>query len=344
MAASLTHFSNPGEVQITVRDTLDCATAALRARDLAAKIGFLPAQVEEIVLAASELAHNLVKHAGQGVLTLRAVAKDDYAGLEILSDDEGPGMTDVVRSLSDGYSSSGTLGYGLGTVNRFMDDMEIESESGFGTHIRCQRWLRKPQDLRPILAWDVAAASRSRRLAPDNGDAFVIHRWSENMLVGLIDGLGHGPLAQQAAVAAQNYIRDHYDLPLDRIFAGVGRSCKGTRGVVMCLVRFENSKRIQFAALGNIEARICCGPVRMPFAMPRGIVGMDEARVKVQTHDWDPNWLLVLHTDGLSERWQWDQFSGLEREPADVIAQRLLRDLKPRDDDATVLVAKGPKK
>jgi hypothetical protein len=111
----------------------------------------------------------------------------------------------------------------------------------------------------------------------------------------------------------------------------------------MCLVRFDSSSTIQFAALGNIEVRICGGPgaLRIPFAIQRGIVGVDEARVVSQSHEWNSDWLLVLHTDGLSERWQWDQFQGLEYRPADIIAQKLLRELKPRDDDATVLVVKG---
>ena len=82
---------------------------------------------------------------------------------------------------------------------------------------------------------EFGAATRSYRLLPENGDAFIIQQWEGHALGGLIDGLGHGELAQKAAQTARHYVEHHFDQPLANIFLGVGRACRATRGVVMTL-------------------------------------------------------------------------------------------------------------
>jgi anti-sigma regulatory factor (Ser/Thr protein kinase) len=340
MATNLNSISPPDARLLPVADTLDCAAAQQSAREMAALLGFAESHVEEIVIAVSELAANLVRHAGGGVITLKPLYAAGCTGIGVESDDNGPGIADINRSVADGYSTGGGLGYGLGAVNRLMDEMDISSRQGVGTRIVCQRWLRPPAGLPCPARWDVAAASRSRRLAPENGDTFVIHKWQGKLLAGLIDGLGHGEFAQQAANAAQQYIRNHYDLPLEKIFAGVGRACRGTRGVVMALARFDSPTRLMFASVGNVEARVC-GPRRTLLMVQRGTLGLDERYTVVQEDIWDPASVLVLHSDGLSERWQCSDFPGLVQEPAGTIVRKLINNLEARDDDATVLVVRG---
>jgi serine/threonine protein phosphatase PrpC len=79
----------------------------------------------------------------------------------------------------------------------------------------------------------------------------------------------------------------------------------------------------------------------MNFAVRRGIVGVNAPNPAVTQHRWQPNYLLVLHSDGLTTRWRWEDFPGLGRTSASVIARRLLQALAKDDDDATVLVVKG---
>jgi anti-sigma regulatory factor (Ser/Thr protein kinase) len=92
----------------------------------------------------SELASNLVKHARRGTLTLTPLTEGTRVGLQIESQDRGPGIADVEQALTDGFSTAGSLGYGLGVVHRLMDTFDITSQpgAGGGTHIVCQRWLR----------------------------------------------------------------------------------------------------------------------------------------------------------------------------------------------------------
>ena len=79
-------------------------------------------------------------------MRLSSIQTDGRMGIQIASEDEGPGIVDVEQALTDGYSTSDSLGLGLGTVNRLMDDLEISSGPAGGLCIVCQRWLRPKPD------------------------------------------------------------------------------------------------------------------------------------------------------------------------------------------------------
>jgi anti-sigma regulatory factor (Ser/Thr protein kinase) len=327
--------------EFQISDRLACEMAQQSARRLALALGFAQTASEEVVLAVAELASNLVKHAGRGTLTMRALLDGGRKGIEVETADRGPGIRDVEGSFADGYTTSGSLGYGLGTVNRLMDQVDIHSTPGSGTHIACRRWIREDRSaLQPHL-WDLGVYTRPRRLAPENGDAFVIKHWGEELLTGIIDGLGHGEQAQKAALAAQQYVQSHDSQPLERIFSGVGRACKATRGVVMALARFKSPYHLAFASVGNVEARAWSGFERVPFLAKRGFLGAQETNVHVQEFAWRPGWLLVLHSDGLRSHWNWEDFPGIEKEPAQLVASKLMRALAAESDDATVLAVRG---
>ncbi len=127
---------------ILVSDVGDLSAARLAARSMSTAIGFDERAVEEIALVVSELATNLVKHAKGGVLRLRRTEEAGRTGIQIDSEDQGPGIPDVERAIADDFSTSGSLGCGLGAVNRLMDEMEIESEAGKGTKITVTKWRK----------------------------------------------------------------------------------------------------------------------------------------------------------------------------------------------------------
>ncbi|MFY9559831.1 MAG: ATP-binding protein [Terriglobales bacterium] len=326
--------------QIPIDQLFDCAMAQQTTRKVACGLGFGEQASEEIVLVVAELTSNLVKHAGCGALTLRPLNNGARIGIEVGTEDHGPGMRDVEEAFKDRYSTGGGLGYGLGTVNRLMDELEVSSTAALGTRILCRRWLRAKADMAIVHGWQVGVGTRPRRLAAANGDAFVIHEWNGRLLAGVIDGLGHGEPAQEAALAAQSYVQSHYDSALDKLFCGVSRACRGTRGVVMALARFESPTAMTLANLGNIEMRPWTGAKRLQITVQRGFLGAHGDHVRVQQHRWDPCWMLVLHSDGLRTHWQWTDFPGLEREPPQAVANKLLSMLAKKDDDATILAVK----
>jgi anti-sigma regulatory factor (Ser/Thr protein kinase) len=340
MATPVNSLDLAKATEVMVAEAADCVTAQWSTRHLAATMGFASGCAEEIALVVAELTSNLLKHAGRGVLTLRRIERGGQAGVEIETKDHGPGIMDVERSFADGYSTKGTLGYGLGTVNRLMDEVDIRSMPGSGTQIVCRRWMQHRREPSMHGTWDVGVMTRSRRLAPENGDAFIVKRQGSELLAGVIDGLGHGAPAQTAALAAQHFVERHAELPLEEIFVGVSRACRGTRGVVMALVRFYSQTRMAFASVGNVEGRVWGSETRIPLLARRGILGVGEAWAHVEELTWNPRWLLVLHSDGLRTHWQWDDFPGIGREPAKVAAARLIRGLANEADDATVLAVR----
>ncbi len=326
---------------IEVRQASSVGEARRAARTIAATLGFSPSVAEEIALAVTELASNLIRHAGGGTLALTPLSPDGRIGLEVESVDLGPGIADVEQALGDRFSTAGSRGTGLGAVNRLMDDLDIASRPGAGTRIVCRKWRRDHTTSARLCPLAAGVATRARQMDSANGDAFVVRHWAESLLVGVIDGLGHGPVACRAARTAQGYVESHFDLPLDQIFRGAGRACRATRGVVMALARFDWGRdRLAFASVGNIEVRVF--PLSRPFSFSirRGVVGLNAPSAVVTEHPWPPGHVLVLHSDGLATHWGWKDFPGLPDRAAPAMAQELLARLAKDDDDATVIVVK----
>ena len=329
--------------RLSITRRTDEQTAQQTARKLALSLGFASTPSEEIVLVVTELVSNLLKHAGGGVLAFTPLHENGKSGLQIESQDEGPGITDINRALTDGYSTAGSPGFGLGTVNRLMDKLDIVSTTGGCTHITCHRWIRPKTSSLPSLRLDLGAATRACANSTENGDAFIINRWNGTTLVGVIDGLGHGPWAQQAAQTARQYVETHHDQPLQDIFQGAGHACRSTRGAVMALARFDSNTKLTFASVGNVEAYIWNGTKRTVLLAQRGILGTDIPEIKTMEYPWGPDHLLVLHSDGLKDHWSWDKSFSREYSPlsAQGIAWRLLCEFARKEDDATVLTVKN---
>src|SRR5919197_698034 len=330
-------------IPIALASDVHVARRAARAMTLA--IGFDEKVSEEIVIVVSELASNLVKHARGGKLTLTPLNDGGRVGIQVESHDCGPGIADVEQAMADGFSTAGSLGCGLGTINRLMDQFDITSQRGAGarTAIVCTRWQRLDAPALTPCPLEFGMATRPYPTMPVNGDTFVIKLWNASALVAVIDGLGHGQYAHRAAQAARQYVETHIEQPLEAIFRGVGRACRATRGVVMALVRFdfgEKAIRYSFASVGDIEARVFGGPDRQQFIVRRGILGGNAPNPRVTEHRWEPGTVMVLHSDGVTRHWGLADFPDLASESATMMAQRLLRALAKEHDDATVVVVR----
>lgn len=333
-------------IRITIRHAAEVSAVGDRVRQAAAAMGHDGRAADEIALAGVELATNIVKYAGSGSIAVRGLADGDRRGIQIDAVDQGPGIRDFEEALVDGFSTSGSLGYGLGTVHRMMDDLErAAGESGpGGTHIVSRRWVRNGPAKSMPLPLDIGAATRPHPGLKTNGDAFVIKKWDHHALVGVIDGLGHGQYAHMASKKALQYVESHYDLPLEDLFKGVQRSCRATRGVVMSLALLAlPESAFYYASVGNIEARVINAAEPVRFQIRRGIIGKNAPRPKVTRHPWHAGQMLILHSDGISSRWQWRDFVNIAHHSATEISHQLMRKCGKENDDATVVVVKGRK-
>ena len=136
--------ADPGpreESVVPIGSSADIVTARQRGRALAAALGFAGSDLTLIATAISELARNIIEYATAGEIVLSHEDTDGRPGIVIVARDEGPGIPDVSRALSAGYSTGPGLGLGLPGVRRLMDDFEITSHAGRGTTVSVRKWL-----------------------------------------------------------------------------------------------------------------------------------------------------------------------------------------------------------
>lgn len=314
------------------------------AKDIAHDIGFDEVTRSEISLVVSELASNILKYANRGVVTLTPVCSDTREGLMIEAEDEGDGF-DQQTSMVDGVSTSGTLGVGLGAVNRLMDEFHVlQRENRTGTRIVCKRWLHDNSNVAgEHCPFDFGVISRPKPGETANGDSYVIKQIKTGSLVAVIDGVGHGVLAYQAANAARQYVERHAESPLPDIFKGVDRACASTRGVVMAIAVFDWKQHIyRCASVGNIEVNVFHPHTEKPkFIVRRGIVGKHAPQPVITENEWHPGDIFAMHSDGISTHWSWNDFTQYASYPAQVIAENIYTATQKDRDDATILIVKS---
>nr|WP_315392751.1 ATP-binding protein [uncultured Duganella sp.] len=129
-------------LRMLVASELDVAEAARMAGRHAGGLGFATVAACYVATAASELAANLLIHAGEGTFELFLLSGPaQRAGLEMVATDSGPGIADIALARREGYSTAGGLGCGLSGVQRLMDEMDIRSAVGVGTVVKARKWL-----------------------------------------------------------------------------------------------------------------------------------------------------------------------------------------------------------
>ena len=129
------------ERRIVLFDSSDKEQVIIAASNLAAEAGFNETNQFLIATAASELATNIVKYAKEGEVVIKIVQKDRQLGIKIIARDDGPGIEDIKQVMQDNFSTSkGSLGLGLPSVQRIMDEFKIESQPGHGTTVFAWKW------------------------------------------------------------------------------------------------------------------------------------------------------------------------------------------------------------
>ncbi len=129
------------ETVVEIRREEDIVVARQAGRDLAKQMGYGLVDQSRIPTAISELARNILRYAGTGKVTVRSLSVP-RPGIEVVAEDQGPGIANIKQAMTEGYSSSGGLGMGLPGTKRLMDEMEIDTAPGRGTIIVIRKWRR----------------------------------------------------------------------------------------------------------------------------------------------------------------------------------------------------------
>lgn len=133
-------MSAPEESSVPIRTSDDVVRVRQEVRARAVKIGLSLVDQTKIITAASELARNALDYGGGGVAMMAIIERNGRHGLQLVFQDQGPGIADIDQALKDGFTSGGGLGLGLGGAKRLANEFDIQSELGKGTRVSIVRW------------------------------------------------------------------------------------------------------------------------------------------------------------------------------------------------------------
>lgn len=128
------------EIEIPIVTDMDVLVARQKVRTLAANLRFSSTELTLIATAISEVARNILAYAERGEIILRVLERVGGRGIVVIARDRGPGIADVARAMTDGYSTSGGMGLGLPGAKRLMDEFDVVSLPGSGTTVTMVKW------------------------------------------------------------------------------------------------------------------------------------------------------------------------------------------------------------
>ncbi len=310
------------------------AVAACRAAavTLASRLRFPASRADQLALAVTEAASNLHKHALQGSLLVRIGRDGGVPGIELVTIDAGPGFRDTGTAMRDGHSTSGTLGIGLGAIRRLADFCDLYSVPGHGTALAARFWPQRHQ-----LAIPYAGLIRPIAGEVECGDNFGAVRDSGTITGVLCDGLGHGPLAASASAAAVAAVLEDTGSEPAALVERAHRRMSHTRGGAIGVVQIAGQVA-RFAGLGNVTATLLADGARKNMLSVPGIVGHQARTIRQYEYDVAPGTSVILHSDGISARWEAAGLPGLAARDPLVVAAMVLAEAGTHRDDAGVLV------
>jgi anti-sigma regulatory factor (Ser/Thr protein kinase) len=327
------------QTSFQISEPSEIAAARRAGTELATNLGFDQTSAGRVAIVITEAATNILKHAGHGEILLRPVNSNGMAGVEILALDNGPGMANIALSMQDGTSSAGSYGVGMGAMRRMANGFDLFSMPDKGCAVWLTLWA--DPDFNDDAPWQIGAVSLPLAGESVCGDAWAAVEARNGLMLMVADGLGHGPLAAQASYAATSVILRNPELTpagaIDEAHAAL-RSTRGAAVAVACID--PDAGKVEAAGIGNIAGSIEGRAGRHHLVSHNGIVGSNMRKVQQFRSPWSAGATLLMHSDGLSTRWNLDLYPGLVlRHPA-LIASVLYRDFGRRRDDVTIVVVR----
>ena len=303
---------------------------------LANTAGFNATDTGKLAIAVTEAAANVLKHGHGGEILLRPVG----AGIEMLAIDKGPGIANLEKALEGGRSTAGTAGIGLGAIARLSTKFDVYTGADVGTVIMAHfhpaeghAATRKANE--PL---EIGAAQSPYPGEESCGDAWAAAGTS----VLVADGLGHGVEAARAAAAAIEVFEENYRKPATDVVEAIHWALRSTRGAAVAMATVDPALHtVSFCGLGNISGAVIADGSARGMASQNGTAGHEVGRIVGFEYAWPEGALLVMHSDGLSAKWDMSSYPGLALRHPSLISAVLYRDFRRQRDDATVVVAKA---
>ncbi len=309
---------------------------------LCSDLGFEETRAGKVAIIVNELGNNLARYAKKSQLIFRKFSTKTEIGLEILSIDSGPGMNEIL-ALQDGYSTGTTPGTGLGAAKRQSDLFDIYSKIGEGTIILSRVYAKNlASNLPPsheLAGYEIGAINNPLRGELLSGDGWCVHENDHGLSVTLVDGLGHGPLANQAAIKALHVFAQNYNADVVDVIQKIHLDLKSTRGAAVFLLKTD-ANDITYTGVGNINAVLYTPLKAKALSSQNGTAGLRIGPTKALREQWHLNDYFIFHSDGLSNRWNLNNYPAVLGKHPSIIAAVLFRDFDRGTDDTTVVVVR----
>lgn len=325
---------------VAIDDPSKVGEARRAANALATAIGLSETDAGKFAILASEAATNIAKHASHGQIVLRSLGAHGAAGAEVVAIDHGPGIPDLERALTDGYSTAGSSGTGLGAMSRLATLFDIYTSVGSGTVLVARIERPAPGHGPPVAVGVVRVPKQGETACGDDWGIAADERG--RVMVAVADGLGHGQSAADASRRAVDVAVDRSDDQPAKIVAQVHAALRSTRGAALAIAELETTRTsVRYSGLGNISASLVSPGVTKSLVSYSGIAGHEARKIQEFAYDWPAGALLVMHSDGLSGRWDLARYPGLATRDPSVVAGVLYRDYSRGRDDSLVVVVRA---
>ncbi|GGG06001.1 stage II sporulation protein E [Pontibacter amylolyticus] len=329
----------------------DRSYASLTKKDitrLAESFALSEGAVGKVNIIVSEMLTNLEKHTTKGgELLVKAIGKP-IKGIEIISLDNGPGMTDPDRMLEDGVSTFGSAGEGLGAIKRQSDVFDLYSLPQVGTVI-VTRVYKSAKSIPTARRYEIGSVMVPKPKEVDCGDGYAVIHHERGAYLLALDGLGHGTHAQEAAqLAVKTFCEDPVHDPALALQV-IHNSIRRTRGAVGFAASIDiTQNKFTYCGIGNIAGKLfsmesSLGSMSYKNVISyNGILGHNvPGTFNNQSLDWNRNKVLIVHSDGLKSRWDLSRYPNLQGHLPTTIAAVLYKDHSRQTDDTLVLVCKA---
>ncbi len=309
---------------------------------LAVGASFTAAKVGELDIIVAEVVSNLVKHAGGGQVWVKLIEENGLQGIELISIDNGPGMTDVTRMVADGVSTKNTLGEGLGAMKRLSDVFQIYSQKGWGTVILIRLFKERPPQFKKPPTEEIRSLVLPKPGETACGDGFYSTTTKENIKIFLGDGLGHGPEAAHAVMEAGSAFMSCAETNPAEIIRYINNEVKKTRGLVGTIAVFDlYSNKWKICGVGNISTKLLSPANGKNLLAYNGIIGHNVPRtLNSQEVDYEKGQHIIMCSDGLKSKWDTVKYAAIQRYDASILAALIMKDYARLTDDMSVAVCK----
>ena len=322
----------------------ESGTVLLRSklRAVSRRMGFSDLKREYMELVCNEMVTNQNKYAAGNGLVQIWETSDPVPTLDLFAFDYGKGILNVRNAIQDGYTTAGTMGKGLGAIQRLSDQSEIYSlpvehakdSDWHGTAVWSRFYLG---DTDPEYFHDLGIYTRAYQDSTFNGDLIQVRTGESKTRWLHMDGLGHGREAAEVVEGIGQFLDS--ETPVDGLMQRLSSALQGTRGAVAMICEVDSiSRNMTICGVGDMVAHLISRGEKKAISFSPGVLGHAHRSLETFSYDFPDQALLITASDGLRRSMTLRSFPDLWRLHPQLIALVLGQVVGRHNDDRSVFI------